>query len=454
MKRHSIIARLGPTDTTRIKPHERGSQVTEVRYIDGKRRLGYKLGAFLNQLNRRGVFPSDEAVDLGLLAATVTAADTRISRQSDAQDSWTREIDLYVPVREPDLWSERTELIERTLNFLTGDRWRIYFRSRHRDYREIVQAPDELIEAPFDSVCLFSGGLDSLVGAIDLLEEGRSPLLVSHYWDASTSSQTVCAQKLGTVYGDIEPRHVRARIGFEKGLVASSSAENTLRGRSFLFFAMAVMAVSGLSGGAPVYVPENGLISLNIPLDPLRIGACSTRTTHPFYMARWNELLTSLGIQTALDNPYRFDTKGEMLENCQNKELLRKCVADTISCSSYDKGRWKKLSPGHCGYCVPCLIRRASIEKALGSDPTTYPAMPSLTARTLDAGKAEGEHVRSFQMMSRRLKRQPRMASILVHKAGPLSDYTDDDVALFANVFRRGIKEVDELVRNCVVRPL
>ena len=33
---------------------------------------------------------------------------------------------------------------------------------------------------PFNDLALFSGGLDSLIGAIDTLEAGRTPLLISH----------------------------------------------------------------------------------------------------------------------------------------------------------------------------------------------------------------------------------------------------------------------------------
>ena len=47
--------------------------------------------------------------------------------------------------------------------------------------------------------------------------------------------------------------------------------ESTTRGRSFLFFALAALAASGLGGQPVIYVPENGLISLNVPLDPLRV---------------------------------------------------------------------------------------------------------------------------------------------------------------------------------------
>jgi SHS2 domain-containing protein len=83
-----------------------------------------------------------------------------------------------------------------------------------------------------------------------------------------------------------------------------------------------------------IYVPENGLISLNVPLDRLRVGAWSTRTTHPFYMARWHEILDGLGIAARLQNPYRFKTKGEMLAECKNQNIVRKNAIDTISCSS------------------------------------------------------------------------------------------------------------------------
>jgi hypothetical protein len=135
---------------------------------------------------------------------------------------------------------------------------------------------------------------------------------VSHYWENSTSSQEICAQRIGAIYGDIDPRHVRARIGFSNNLVKGSGSETTTRGRSFLFFAMAVLVASGLNN-PDIIIPENGLISLNVPLDPLRLGAWSTRTTHPFYLARWQELLGKLGIDGTMSNPYRFMTKGEMV---------------------------------------------------------------------------------------------------------------------------------------------
>ena len=181
MRRHSIIARLGPADTANVNPQRQGTVITQIRFIDGERRLSFGLGQAIEQLAKRGVVPSEQAADLALLAATVTAADTRISRTTESQDTWTREIDLYVPVQDPALWTATSPLVEKTLNFLTGDIWRLLFRERHRNHRELV-AKRKILERPtFTSVCLFSGGLDSFTGAIDLLAAGQNPIFVSHY---------------------------------------------------------------------------------------------------------------------------------------------------------------------------------------------------------------------------------------------------------------------------------
>ena len=453
MRRHSIIARLGPSDTERVAVVQTDSLQTEIRFVDGYHRLGFGLGQMIDQLTARGIIPSETSVDLAITAATVMAADTRISRDVDSQDSWTREIDLYIPVCEPALWASLAPLLNRTLDFLTGDHWRLFFRGRHASNRQLIRQTKALTRTPFTSICLFSGGLDSFIGAIDLLAAGQTPLFVSHYGDASTSSQEPCAEHLASVYKTVRGRHVRANVRFDKNDFGQPMGEElTTRARSFVFFALAALAASGNGERIVIYVPENGLISLNVPLDPLRVGAWSTRTTHPFYMARWQELLGHLGISATLENPYRFKTKGEMIRDCANPDLVGRHIGDTISCSSVTKGRWLGLAPGHCGFCVPCLVRRAAIISTFSADPTTY-TIADLGAKPLDSRSAEGEHIRSFQMLAQRLIQRPALARILVHKSGPLSDYPDADVAAYADVFKRGIEEIGRLTGPVVVRP-
>ena len=69
------------------------------------------------------------------------------------------------------------------------------------------------------------------------------------------------------------------------------------------------------------------------------LGALSTRTTHPFYIARWNDALTILGVNVRVENQYWDKTKGEMVSGCANGALLRSLTPSSLSCSSPVKGR-------------------------------------------------------------------------------------------------------------------
>jgi 7-cyano-7-deazaguanine synthase in queuosine biosynthesis len=455
MRRHSIVVRLNASDKVDVTLKDNSSAVTELFFVDGYKTLGHGIGQMLSQLAERQMYPCETAIDLSILAATITAADTRISRAEDAQDSWSREIDLYLPVSDVVKWSDQIRLLERMLRFLTGDYWRLSFRPRQKGMESLIDRPSDLLGANFDSVCLFSGGLDSFVGVIDLLHQKRNPVLVSHYKDASTKSQEVCIKKLDAQYKNVVHRHVRANVSFDKNDMPKLDSEQTTRGRSFIFFSLACLAASALNGDTLIYVPENGLISLNVPPDPLRLGAWSTRTTHPFYMARWQDLINILGIEAKFINPYRFKTKGEMLKECENRKFLQDTLDVTLSCSSVTKARFNrdksKRKPGHCGYCTPCLIRRAAINTAFSVDTTTY-TIDDLCARPLNAREAEAKDVRAFQMASHRLSKKPELADILIHKTGPLNDYSTNEVSKYAGVYRRGVEEVGKVVDSVVIK--
>ena len=123
MKPHSLICRLGMTDNAIVPLARSNTRVTEISFITGKRRLDHGLGHTLDHLHSLGFHTSERAIDLALFAAAMTAADTRISRTTEAQDRWTREIDLHLPVAEPDIWASLAPLLVQMLDFLTGDRW-------------------------------------------------------------------------------------------------------------------------------------------------------------------------------------------------------------------------------------------------------------------------------------------------------------------------------------------
>ena len=447
MRRHVIAGRFGPDDRLVI-PAAGDEIVTFLDLVASNKGLDHGIGHALDDLTKVGVFPTERSLDLLIVAVHVHAADTRISRATESQDSWTREIRLVIPVSDPSRWASGTNRLERMLNFLTGDRWSVGFRARPPRFASIVgKQPLKSKKPAFDELSLFSGGLDSLIGSIDVLERGKIPLLVSHAGDSATSdAQTTLYEALIKHYKGVPFHRFRIWMNFPRGFVRDSRSEETTRGRSFLFFSLGIFAGSGL-GPLTLRVPENGFIALNVPLDPLRLGSLSTRTTHPFYMARWNELLDLLGIPVKVENGYWNKTKGEMLAQCANGSVLEKLLPNSLSCSSPTKGRWQGRGVEHCGYCLPCLIRRAAVRSALGRDPTTY-TIANLAQQVLDARQVEGRQVRSFQLAIDRLQREPALATLFIHKPGPLGDQTSAQRIALAEVYKRGLEEIAALLAN------
>lgn len=455
MRRQLLVGRLGRDDGF-TAPAADDEQTTYLQLVTGTKTLDHGVGGALTALKRVGVFPSEMGIDLAVVAEHVHAADTRISRAEQSQDSWTRELRLVVPVSDPARWIAATPTLVKMLNFLTGDRWSIGFRARPPRFGAIAEpAPNRLIPLPFDSLSLFSGGLDSLIGAIDLLEQGKTPLLVSHSGDSATSdAQKTLRAALQRHYNRSSFDWLRVGMTFDNGLVEGVGSETSTRGRSFLFFALGVFAGTGLGKRFSLRVPENGLIALNVPLDPLRLGSNSTRTTHPFYMARWNDLLRVLGIDGEVRNPYWNKTKGEMAKACLNSDLLKSLASESLSCSSPAKARWRGgPSTQQCGYCLPCLIRRAALNAAwgAGNHGTTY-TVDDLHAQTLDTRESVGVQVRSFQYAIERLRVNPGLAKLLIHKPGSLADEVAQLDEL-AGVYARGLQEVGELIDGVTTTP-
>lgn len=447
MTMHVLNAFLGPADAHQPPDDavSRNVATVDLLGVDGKLRFG--LQRVLARIAATGAPATPAAVDLLVLAALVYAADTRISRPQTSQDGWTREITLVVPVVDPAMWTAASGLVARTLRFLTGDRWELRFRQAPTDRRP-GDLPASLngTARRFDLVSLLSGGLDSLVGAIDLLSEGANPLFASHGGDGAVSGPQ---RRLFEALDRSFPREgglARIRLGLTvpRGLVPGVGSEDTTRGRSFLFFALGIAAGSGFGRPFELWVPENGLISLNVPLDPTRLGSNSTRTTHPFYIHRWNELLRGIGIEATVRNPYLLKTKGEMVRECADAGALELLAPLSSSCAHPASKRWN-AGKDHCGYCLPCIIRKGAFLSApWGNDPTEY-SVPDLAESPRDTETAEGKQVRGVQFALARLRRSPETAKTLVYVPGPLAE----DAALVPELvalYERGMNEVAPIV--------
>lgn len=329
-------------------------------HLDEPGRAGYPLHHDLGQLLAAPFAPGEAAQSFLLMALGIWAADKLLPRR-DAPDAWTREIVLHLPV--PEAWGALTPDLARVLNFLTGDDWAIKPRAARIDLSFQGTWPHPWRP---QAVALFSGGLDSLTGAIDLLEEGQRLILVSHHdFGQLASVQQGLAAALAQHYPG-RVHHLGLRLQFPE------APELTLRSRSLLYLALGLVTAAAFGEGTPLLVPENGWISLNPPLTGNRLGAYSTRTTHPHFLAQLNSLWPRASLRHPLTNPYQDRTKGEMLLGCRNPGLLRELFPRTISCSRPVVSRWQRQPAGACGYCYPCLMRRAALHRQGWDDGAHY----------------------------------------------------------------------------------
>ena len=293
--------------------------------------------------------------------------------------------------------------------FLTGDDWSLEARPV-RPFLEIPSKPGDSWQP--DCVCLFSGGVDSLAGAIDLLEAGHRVLLVSHYdFGQLAGSQNLLTEGLTRHYGPELVRRWGFRIQFE-------APELSLRSRSLLFISLGVAAAAVWGRTLPLFIPENGWISLNPPLTGNRLGSYSTRTTHPYFISGLKQFLVSVGIPTDLVNPFQYVTKGEMLAQNRNPALLRTLLPYSISCAHPVASRWKKDRQGNCGYCFPCLMRRAALH-SVGWDEGQQYLYDVLKQPEVLASRARGADLRSLLYLLSQWRRNPQPQQLL-WQSGPL----------------------------------
>lgn len=386
--------------------------------------VGATIPPVIRALNLR---PTARAWDFLSIALSVIAADESSPRTTSA-DGWTRQIKLTVAVIDPHFWTNAAARLEEALRFLTADIWKLEFIGGGY----LPAPPNPVKVRTEDVVCLLSGGMDSLIGAIDLVSAGRVPFLVSQIAKGDKHDQRTFAQRIAREAMHLQVNHNASPPG---------RSERSQRARSMMFFGLGVLAATCLrkyGQGAPIelYVPENGFISFNVPLTPLRLGSLSTRTTHPFYLARLQAVLDAAGLDVRLINPYQYKTKGEMLAGCQNQPLLKQLIGSTTSC-----GRYARTGFRQCGRCVPCLVRRASFLKwGVGDSTPTY---------KYDALGTSGRRFRDFDDV--------RSVAMAVHTVdtkgaqewigGALNSAIVKDATSAQGVAERGLDELKKFLR-------
>lgn len=390
-------------------------------------------GKVLTQVRQAHLQPPPAAWDLVTIALSAIIADAATPRDA-SPDGWTRTISLDLALMEPTVWQPHLPLLSRALEFLTTDQWDIDVTTT----ASVPYTPPKEIWTPeADCVALLSGGLDSLVGGIDLVDDGRRPFFVSQLAQGDAANQQRFARRINPDSHHLQLNHNANTAGYV------TSDERTQRARSLIFIAYGVLVASTVptAAGQPVdlYVNENGYISINPPLTPMRVGSLSTRTAHPRFLGLVQELFDAVGLSVRITNPYRTRTKGQMLVECLDQHLLLALASDSTSC-----GRYLRWNYQHCGRCIPCQVRRAAFLHWEQTDDTGYVFD--------DLGRKDEDHAGFDDVRSVALARLTAAEDGLDYWLGSsLSWVPDAERAATASMLADGLAELGKLHEHYAV---
>jgi 7-cyano-7-deazaguanine synthase in queuosine biosynthesis len=307
-------------------------------------------------------------LDLLEIAAYMFASDRLTSRGRNdliEYSSWSRTFRFRIRVRDAAFWSQPkvNKALTEALKFMTGDAaFEFDFVSGHST------PPTSLFDVegtawlptPQDKVfvTLFSGGLDSLAGAIEaLVNSNARVILVSHQSQTGTKrTQQQLVKALRERFGADRIIHYK----FQCHLKGERAPEETQRTRFFLYAAIG-FAIANAQGGNSLAVYENGVTSLNLRRREDLSNARASRTTHPRTAQLMAQLL-SLVAETnfAIELPLLWNTKTDVLRTI-NDSGNAGLIASAVTCSrTYQRSG----DATHCGRCFQCVDRRMAVHAA------------------------------------------------------------------------------------------
>lgn len=302
--------------------------------------------------------------DLLLLASVVYATDRSTKRGE--REYAPRDLYVSVPIVNMGLLQPQIPCIERVLRKLSSDSWTLGFRQINGSVERFSRPK----RTPGKTL-LFSGGLDSLAAAIELGLAGEDLQLVSHL---THNHPTAVAQeqlvRLMCSRLNLSFSHRRFMVSartVDPSPQLTFDAESSQRTRSFLFLVLAAMCARRVGHTRIVLIAENGQMAIHLPITEGRIGPFSTRTAHPEVLGLMEGFLSSvLSSSLTIQNPYVNCTKAEVVS-----PIIRHLPEAIPISSSCRKNARMSGTSTHCGFCIPCILRRIAIETHC-ADSTAY----------------------------------------------------------------------------------
>lgn len=329
-------------------------------------------------------------IDLVEIAAFVYVADQLQRRGARDVESmgghWRRRMCFEISVREPALWKSApvSDALMELLSFLSEDQYEFKFSPyKHPPALDAyLHFSNTTEEKHPESVVLFSGGLDSLGGALDeVVRDRHDSVLVTHAGPGTKRERfrslksMICAATDG-------PRPTFVSIGATK--TQRVEKEYTQRARSFLYASFAV-AVAQMARVDCIRFYENGVVSLNLPLSPQVVGSRSTRTTHPRVLACMRKLFSLVTGKTfGVENRFMWKTKADVVADIV-KAGHGAMIDYSLSCTHTRKYR---TDQPHCGTCSQCIDRRFAV---LSADAAIFEPAERYRHKLLTDPREEGE---------------------------------------------------------------
>ena len=286
--------------------------------------IGPKSNVHISFENVAKVFQQDVSprlIDFLEIAAYVFSADCSTARgtegltttvQSRGHEIWPS----VIPVRHPEFWEAPQIRVcsNKLLNFLSNDIYSFHFELLKQDrvdqqYFEFGERNDWPFGSP-ERVVMFSGGLDSLSGAVEAASAGTKSVLVSH------RSAPMLDARQRKLFADLQQRFpnqfIHVPVWINKA--GTFNREPTQPNWSSLYSALGTLVAQSVqAGGVRFY--ENGIVSLNLPIAQEAIRARASRTTHPIAFHLLESLCAAVTERTFfVDNPFIFKTK----KGCRN----------------------------------------------------------------------------------------------------------------------------------------
>jgi hypothetical protein len=311
--------------------------------------------------------------DLAWVALAVYLADRFAPRYPygvNGPNFWRRRLHLQIPVSNRNMWENASERLIHALAFLTEDDWSFEFEGGRAHFPAESQEHFRKMRGPrIEWTSLFSGGLDSLAGALRWLSRtsGVGLLISGQTHNRIAAGQEAQVTELRRHFREqIEYAGVGYGVPEKHGLTGFESSQRT---RAFIHTTLGSLAAI-MAGCRELLLFENGFGAMNLPCDAAQLGSQNSRAAHPVFLRRMAAFVGALFSQSfVIANPFTFSTKSQMLA-APGMQRFVGLFQKSFSCDRYPN--YPHKAP-QCGCCASCLVRRLSFHAAgLPDDSENY----------------------------------------------------------------------------------